>query len=79
MSAAAAAGGRIYTTLTCKAGADSPAGTNLLGTRPEQLVTCAGRALLSKRDIVAIGTSAGEFEAPLFLAKGFQKNFSLRF
>jgi two-component system, chemotaxis family, protein-glutamate methylesterase/glutaminase len=27
------------------------------------------------RDVVAIGTSAGGFEALLFLAKGFQKNF----
>src|SRR5262249_21996284 len=30
---------------------------------------------MANRDIVAIGTSAGGFEALLFLAKGFQKDF----
>jgi two-component system, chemotaxis family, protein-glutamate methylesterase/glutaminase len=30
---------------------------------------------MANRDVVAIGTSAGGFEALVFLAKGFQKNF----
>lgn len=48
---------------------------NLFVLKPVNGIVASAEGSVANRDIVAIGTSAGGFEALLFLAKGFPQNF----
>src|SRR5262245_42575861 len=48
---------------------------NLFLLKPFNGIVASTEGIVANRDIVAIGTSAGGFEALLFLAKGFPQNF----